>query len=366
MKKYFSIFFLLILTSTFAFSAGISDLQTALDNKDLTQIQNSLDTAAADEVADFEKLILNQAKSSVSEDDLDFASSLAEMVLMFDFDNSEAQKLYTSIEKAKKTKAETLARQEEEERKRQEAEAKRLEEEEQKRQLEEYKAQKAKEAKDKDDYIESVSSISFANFPISGGLHLPLEFSRSSFANEYNNSNTLYTRLGIGGTFDFGFRHPYFEAKLNATYTFYPIDFKDAGHKSDLRTRFTIGVPAFSPWFRLCAGFNSFKILGDVNSAIYKSITAPTLGVGFDNLTFGNLFKLAWYLDINLITFDNYSHIDFAYDTELSLKYFVPYEIFPNGKIFIEGNAVFNELIISKQNEWNLATSVNVGVSINE
>lgn len=111
MKKYTLFFTLIFFTSVAIFAEGIADLKSALNSKDTSKIQLLLESADKDEVKNFEAAILDKAKKAVSEDDLDYASKLSEMVLLFDFDNSEARK-----------KAEEKKKQEEEQRRKEQIE----------------------------------------------------------------------------------------------------------------------------------------------------------------------------------------------------------------------------------------------------
>lgn len=359
MRKFIALFVLLCLTSLSLFAAGTDELQKALSKKDVPVIQAILDNAAEEEKADFEALILQKAKEAVARDNLDFASSLAEMVLISDFDNTEAQKLYTSIEKAKKAKAETEARKKAEEQKK-------AQEEEQKRLLQEFQEQQKKAEEQKNEYIDSVSKITFENFPMSYAVTLPLDFSYSSFANQYNGTG-LCTRFGTGADISLGFNHPYVEMDLDINYNFFFVGSNNSGMKSDLKTRFSFGLPSFSKWFRLSLGFNTYTLLNNNNNvALYTSLTAPTLGIGVDNIKFSDNLSFAFFTDINLITLDPSSEIDFAFDAEYRLRYTLPVEMMKKGKLYIENKSFVNTLFISNKKELALDTMISVGVSFNE
>lgn len=366
MKKFSIVLITFITLCSGIFAAGIDDLKTAIASKDVTKVQVLLESASSDQITEYEKEILSQAKAYVSKDELDYASSLAETVLMFDFDCTEAQKLYTSIEKAKKAKADTLARKEAEEQKKKEAERKKAEEEEQKRQLEEYKKQKAEEEKQQKEYIESVSSVSFANFPMSYGFALPIDLTKSAFADEYNGNNRLYTRLGVGIVANVAFKHPYVDIGFHGTYNFLPLSFMQGGMKSDFRSRLTFGLPMFSEWFRLSLGFNSYSLINNGDVILYESVTAPTVGIGVEKLKIRDFLEFSAFTDLNLITFDSQSEINYAFDAEFICRYYLPVDAFGMGRLYVENKEVLNTLILSKQAEWSLNVSFSVGVSINE
>lgn len=366
MKK-FVVLLLLSFSITFSiFAASNEELKKALDNKEIHVVQAMLENAAPEELSDLEKQVLSKSKDAVSKDDLDYAFSLAEIVLIVNFDNAEAQKLYTSIDKAKKTKAETEARKKAEEEKRQEEERKRKEAEEQKRQLEEYKQQKQEEEQKKNEYIESVSKISLANFPMRYAVNFPIEISQSSFANQFNQASNIYSRLGFGLEAKVGFNHPYVKLDLDLNYNFLPLQFNQAGMKSDFRSRFTIGIPSFSDFFRLSFGINSYSLINDNNAALYSGLTAPIFGIGLDKINITPDLTMSFFTDLSLITFDAHSEISFAWDAEVTLRYYLPFKLFENGKLFVQNTTSLNSLIVSKQNEWYLDTQFSVGVSIND
>lgn len=366
MKKFIVLLLLNLVTLFSLFATTNEELKKALDNKEIHVVQALLENAAPEEQSDLEKLVLTKSKEAVSKDDLDYASSLAEIVLMVNFDNTEAQKLYTSIDKAKKTKAETEARKKAEEEKRQEEERKRKEAEEEKRQLEEYKQQKQEEEQKKNEYIESVSKISFANFPMLYAVNLPIEISHSSFADQYNGTSNVYSRLGFGLEAKVGFNHPYVRLDLDLSYNFLPLQFKNAGMKSDFKSRFTVGLPSFSDLFRLSLGLNSYSIINDKNAALYSSLTAPTIGIGLNDIKILPELSLSFFTDLSFITFDTHSEIGFAWDAEIVTRYILPVQLFKGGKLFVQNTTSYNNIIVSKQNEWYLDTQFSIGVSINE
>lgn len=366
MKKYTMLLALLFFSSVVIFAEGTDELKSALNKKDTAKVQLLLESASNEDANKYEAEILDKAKKAVSNDDLDYASTLSEIVLLYDFDNSEAQKLFNSIEKAKKAKAETEARKKAEEKKKQEEEQRRKEFEEQQRQLEEFKQQKKQEEQKKNEYIESVSTISFKNFPMSYSLNLPLEISKSSFADEFNKTSNVYTRFGFGLNANVGFNHPYVNVNMHLTYNFLPIQANEAGTKSDFRSRFTVGLPSFSKWFKLSLGINTYSIFNDNNAVLYNTLTSPTIGIGIENLTFNNNFSFSFFTDMNFITFDENSEINYAWDMEAILRYTLPVTIFKNGKLYLENTTSYTSLIVSKQSEWFLDTQFSFGVSLNE
>lgn len=365
MKKHGIIVLLLLASISFLFADGFTDLQKAISSKDTAKVRVLLESSGTSK-SDFENEILKQAKTYVANDDLDYASELAELVLMYNFDNNDAQKLYTSIEKAKKSKAEADARKQLEEQKKAEEERKRKEAEEEKRQLEEFKEQKKKEEQAKNDYIESVSSISFSNFPMSFGFALPVEFMKSAFADEFNNNSRLYTRMGVGFVGNIAFVHPYFNAKAHVNYNFLPINFMKCGMKSDFRSRLSIGTDLFSEWFRITVGYNTFSLINNDSVVLYESITAPTIGFGVDNVKIADFLEFGLFTDINLITFDANTQINYAYDVDFTARYYLPVKALGLGKLYIEDEIVFSSIVLSKESEYTISSILSVGVSINE
>lgn len=346
-------------TSVSSETSTLKLLQTALKNKKITEVKSLLENSGEKETKECEALILDTAKKAVEKDDLDFAYSLSEIVLMYNFDNLEAQQLYTSIDKARKSKAELLAKEAEKAKQKKE-------DEERKRQLEEYNAMKKQEAEKKEAYQKSISSIDFNNFPIYASISpVALDFTSSEIADEYNSKNGINTKYGAGAFIDLGFKHPYILADLHLNYEFLFADFGDKGAKSSLMTRLTLGSPIISNYVRLSLGYNLFNYINDKNSVLLRNVSAPTLGFGIEKVKIGKNFSFDLFSDINTLTFIKESKIDFGFDIDLSMRYVLPVQLFKKN-IYIQNNTYFNGYAVSQKWEQSINTSFSVGVAINE
>jgi len=365
-KSCFAILFALFIGVAFAQTVSIDD---ALASKNKDAVKTILESSNEENLKEVESKIITDIKKAVNEDDLDYAYDLADLILMYDFDNKEAQKLYTSIEKAKKNKAEQIARQQEEERRKKEEEEKRIKAEEEKRRMEEYYALKEKDeveaAKAKDDYIESVSSIGWKNFPMEFGFSpLAFDISSSSFANQYNDSSSVNFRYGLGVSYDLSFIHPYVVVDLLVDYQFYVWPVAGAGMKSDLLGRVGVGLPGFSEYFRLTLGYKAMDLISSENIALYTHVKSPTLGCGVDKIKLGKDVYMGCYIDWDLITLDANSTIDLAGGIDLILKYDLPFTV-KNIKFFISNETKFDFIRVSNQSEWSINTIFNFGAKLN-
>lgn len=359
MKKKLLLLFVLAF-STYIFAQSTDDLLEALKAKQIDTVQSLLEDSTDEDSEVFESLILEESRKAVKKDDLDYAYDLANIVLMYDFDNVEAQDLFTSIERAKKSKAEVAAKEAEKEKKRQE-------EEEQRRQIEEFQAQKQKEQEEKIEFEKAVTTVSLDNFPLSiGFVPVSMEFLNSEIANTYKGSNKFEMKYGLGLHANFGFNHPFLFIRGKANYDFYVASFAKNGMKSDLKTRFAIGSPIISDFVCLSVGYNWAKYIDSNNSVLIQSINSPTIGFGIDNLKFGDDLLISLYTDINTIIFNPKAHIDFAFSEDLTIRYDLPIKIAEKNTLYIENNTLFTANVISAEWEYAINTSIVVGVKINE
>lgn len=136
--------------------------------------------------------------------------------------------------------------------------------------------------------------------------------------------------------------------------------------KSDLKTRLSFGLPFFSKWFRFSFGYNSYTLLDNNDIALYTTLTSPTIGIGLVNIKFSDNLSFKFFADINLITLDSNSEIDFAFDAEYALRYTVPVKLMKKGKLYVENKSFINTLFLSNKKELSFDTMINVGVSFNE
>lgn len=358
MKKNLLVLFVLAF-GTFLFAQSTDDLLSALKEKQIDTVQSLLEDCEDENEAVFEEMILEESRKAVKKDDLDYAYDLANIVLMYDFDNLEAQDLFTSIERAKKSKAELAAQEAEKEKKRQE-------EEEQRRQVEEYQAQKQKEADDKLEYEKAVSTVSMENFPFSVGFApASMEFLNSEIANIYKNTTKTEMKYGLGVQTNFGFNHPFLFLKGKVSYDFYLVSFAENGMKSDLKSRVGIGSPIISDYVCLSVGYNWFNYLKSNDSVLVQKIHSPTVGFGIDNLKFGDSVLVSLYTDVNTILFSQKTNIDFAFAEDFTIRYDLPVKL-ADKTIYLENNTIFSANVIYSKWEYTVNTSLILGVKINE
>lgn len=348
----------LILFAATLFAQSSENLLKALKDKNVDEVRTILEDSTEQDAPLYEELILEDSKKAVKKDDLDYAYKLAEVVLMYNFDNKTAQDLFTSIEKAKKSKAEIAAKEAEKERQRQE-------EAEKQRQIEEYQAQKQKEKEAKEEHEKAVSTISKENFPILVGLSpLSFDFTKSEINDEYTNSNSLEVKYGAGLHANAGFVHPYLLANLHINYDFEFLSFSGNGMKSDLETRFTVGTPIISSYVRLSLGYDVINYINANKSVVLTDIYSPTLGFGIEEVKLGKSITLNAFADFNTIAFIS-NKINLAFDADVTVRYDLPFNFF-NKNIYVENNTVFNAFQISQKWEYSLDTRFVVGVYLNE
>lgn len=348
----------LILFAATVFAQTSEDLLKALKEKNVDAVRMVLEDSSEEDAPLFEELILEDSKKAVKKDDLDYAYKLAEVVLMYDFDNKTAQNLFTSIEKAKKSKAEMAAKEAEKERQRQE-------EAERQRQIEEFQAQKQKEQEAKEEHEKAVSTISKGNFPILIGLSpLSFDFTSSEIAAEKTGKKDVESKYGAGLFTNVGFVHPYLLANLHLNYNFQFFSFAGNGMKSDLETRFTVATPIISDVVRLSLGYNCINYINSNDTVVLTDINAGTLGVGIEDVKFGENFTLAAFVDFNTIAFMS-DKINLAFDGDVTFRYDLPWSVF-NKKLYAENNTVFNAFQISQKWEYSIATRFIVGVYLND
>jgi len=348
----------LILFAATLFAQTSEDLMKALKEKNVDEVRTILEDSSEEDAPLFEELILEDSKKAVKKDDLDYGYKLAEVVLMYDFDNKTAQDLFTSIEKAKKSKAEIAAKEAEKEKQRQ-AEA------EKQRQVEEYQAHLQKQQEAKEEHEKAVSTISKNNFPILIGLSpLSLDFTKSEINDEYKGSQSMEIKYGAGLHANAGFVHPYLLANLHINYDFEFLSLAGNGMKSDLETRFTVGTPIISDYVRLSLGYDVINYINANKSVVLTDIYAATLGFGVEEVKLGKSFTLSAFADFNTIAFMS-NRINLAFDADLTLRYDLPFS-FLNKNFYVENNTVFNAFQISQKWEYSIDTRFVVGVYLNE
>lgn len=348
----------LINSVVFAQTDSMDSLKDLLSKKDVSGVNELLASSESEEKGFLEEKVLSEVQKAVKTEDLDYASSLTEAVLMNNFDNTEAQRMYNAIEKAKKLKAERLAKEEE-------ARAAREAEEERKREIEQFYADKAEAEEKKQNYIKSVMSLNRYNFPVYAGVTpLALDFAKSPFADEYNNNDRLNVRYGAGVKVDATFDHPYVIANIRGNYDYFFAPLSGDGTKSDLRLRLSVATPFISKYFFLSFGYVNFTTPESAECALFKEVSAPVIGLGVSQLKIGQSLQLGLFADLNFLTFSS-SDIDLAFDADFYIRYFLPVKIADVMKLYVENDTSFTCLRSANDNEWYCDTSFSVGAAFN-
>lgn len=366
--KFAFILVTLLFTNFYVFTQETDELNNALNEKDTEKVQTLLESSSKDNAPILEQMILDSAKTAIMNNDLDFATELSEIVLLFNFDNEQAQALYTSIEEqnrikkaaeeAKQKEAEKLAL----EKAKEEEEKARLAEE---QRLAQERIQKEQEQKAKEEaFIKSVNEISAKNFPI--GISLigaDFDFSKSPLADEYNNTDITNTRYGFGGTINASFVHPYIKLHAIGSYSYYPIILNGQGKKQSIEARIILGSPSILGPVGLSFGYKNLSNDTEL-AAFYNKIAGPIIGLTIDQIQVLPSLKMSLFFDWNITNLISETYIDFAFDTELITQYTFLKK--GNFNFFVENITGFDALIISDKLEWALKTSLSIGVSIND
>lgn len=374
-------------------------IEAALLAGDAAAVGAILSEAPAELAPELESLSLEAARNAVRAGKLDTASSIAEAVLLFNLDNSEAQDLYTSVEEARRLKAA------QEEKKRQEAEAARAKAEaeaaakaraeaeaakaEAEREAARAKAEadakaaeearlelerRAREAREADErkraeeeaFLRSVRVIGWKNFTASAALSPALvDIGASSFADAYSGDAAVNSGYGFSGSAELRFHHPYVGAKLEASYGLVPFPFSEGDTSNSLSARLAIGTPAIGLPLYLSAGFVSRTYAGadgaEADTVLFTALSSPTLGIGIEdwaplpNLELG--LRAEW-LAVSAVD----DLIDFAASVRLSGKYY-----WRRGEAFdlFAGVAVGADGIFAGDGlEWSIHPSLEAGASI--
>lgn len=333
----------ILVFSATLFATDLSPLKKAVSENNTSIINSLLEEASSEDLPQYEAYILEQAKTLIMKGNYEAASSLTETVLMFDFDNKEAQNLYTSIEKAKKDKIK-----EAEEKKAHEA-AKKAEAD-----------QKKKEQAEADEaaYIKSLEGLSLANFPLSVSL-TPLAFNIATSSYAENSPNFRY---GLGFGIKTGYLTPEFKINLRTDYDFYPTALAGTGTYSNLNLRTTFSS---SKWkLPLCGGIGYKRFTTSDATSLYTALGGAYITAGIDDIIVRELIELSGFFDWNLCSFTADSLIDFSCGAEIRLRY---KHLIPNTKykFYVENSDAFDVFIIDGKSEFYLNPKFSVGVILN-
>jgi hypothetical protein len=368
--KFGLVIFLLLTVCSAGFSQETGNFQSIGDEilslisaGDTGGLEIFLDSLAdAGEKTFAENFIIEQAKQSVLEGNLDLALALTEAVLLFNLDNTAAQNLYASIEQAKREKEEL----EEQER---QAELERQQQEEELARIEEEKAAEEQKAAEEKEYEDAVSNVTLDNFSLAVNLS-PVSFLLygSGFADLLSGQTTLNSNYGLGVNGRITFTHPYVAFNLNffCSVFFVPFVSEDLLTEGDFVLSVSSPLIGFPVYLR--AGYYGYEFGGPegqaVSSVLFQGISSPVLGAGIENLKLTGSLGFSFYADI-LTLFFTHDSVDFAVNLGTSF----PVRIFRiNDKMsFAVTPSASGTLLVSDGRiEWLSSISVSAGVVINE
>lgn len=206
-----------------------ANLETALKNNDFDAVSTILNEADADIAPQFEATILQAAKNAVIKNKLDDAFKLAEIVLYYNFDNTEAQDLYTSIQQ-QKNKAVAAA------------EAKK----------------KVEEQKKEEKFINDVKFIGIDDF--SFGIAVTpaaMDFLTSDPVKKVYKTDGFSCRYGFGVDGFVAFNHPFIKVQLGVIWNLLPVNIAGESSHNLIDARFTLESPAFVKYLTITAGYRN-------------------------------------------------------------------------------------------------------------
>jgi hypothetical protein len=365
-RKYFPAVLALCLAAAACIPAYSDErLTAAFAAKDTDAVLAVLNAAAGDEDKKaLEADVLREARSLVFSGDLDTASRYSETVLMFDFENSDAQDLYLSIEDQKKA---ALALEERKKADAAEAEKKLLAEEENKRVLQAQEEQRLREEKAQNDekrFVESVKVVGGHNFSAAAFVSpvASVLLYASDFAKEYSDSSGVNTALRFPGGAEAEFNHPYVHAAVNARAGMTVLPFGDAARLSDWSAWASIGTPLIG--FPLCvAGGVTGYSFGETTTMLVNDAMSPTVGLSLDHLRIGSK------VDVSANAFwlagsANFDYIESMFAGELAVR--VKLAQFGKFRLSVTP-AVSGTLAASgDRSEWIVNPSIYAGVIYNE
>ncbi|UTC75723.1 hypothetical protein E4O03_03080 [Treponema sp. OMZ 792] len=295
-NKFFLITMVAFLGIALSAESLSSKLEAALKTKNMKAVRELLLSAPASEKTKFEKTIINAAKQSVRSGDLDYAKNLAEVVLISNQDNVEAQDLYSSIVEMQKNQKKL------DEQKKQmqaEAEAKAKAEADEKARI---TAAEQKE-KDKEALYKSVYEVDLKNFYLDASLGPSFSIFGSSFADKAFGRKKTNSDIGVLLGFHAGFVHPYVLLKLGLNLNWLTVAMAGKDLSVFVVSRFAIGTNAAGgvPIF-LSTGHSYINYYGkgggEQASMLYTKISSPFVGLSVEDWhpieKLGLTFKFNW------------------------------------------------------------------------
>lgn len=337
-----------------------SRLETALKAKNIKAVKELILSAPSKEKAGLEKIVLDAAKESVRAGDLDYARNLAEIVIISNQDNIEAQDLYSSIGDLQKNqkKLDTQKKQAQAEA---EAKAQAAAEEEARISAEE------KRRKDEEALYKSVYEVDLKNFNLDTSLGASFSIFGSSFANEAFSHKKVNSDLGIFAGFHAGFIHPYILLKLGVNLNWLTVAMAGNDLSVLLFSRFAIGTNAAGgvPLF-LSVGhtyiYHYGKGGGEQKSMLYTRISSPFVGFSIEDWhpieKLGLTFKFDW-IPISVTS----PFMSFGMRTNLGLTY----EFWKNKttSLRIGGDMDIYVFAAKKYADWNLVPNIYINAVFN-
>ncbi len=345
-----------------------TNLTTALDTKNFEQIETLLSQSQAEEQAEIERRILEEVRKAILSNQLETAGKLAEIVLLNNFDNANAQELFLAVEEARtqqrlleerRIQTELQEKQRiaaEEEQKRTEAEKRRRQEEEDRKKAE------------LESLVKNVTTFGLQNVGFKFALApLDIHTSASNFANTYSGEEAVNMRYGFGFYGKGWFNHPYLLAAIESHGTLSPVAFIGQDSVTQFTGRMLLGFPFIIGPAVICVGYQSLEYSGTdtkkSQSALFTALSGPTIGAGIHNLSLPGSFNTSLYIEWHTISATD-DIADLILSAELQADR--PLVNLSNSVQLTAGASIkYNMISIKSDVEWALSSSLFLGVLIN-
>jgi len=359
----------------------------ALKNQDTNKVSELLELSNTETSPVLEALILKNAKEAVLRNDLDWAAKIAEIVLLHNLDNIEAQDMFTAIEDAKRSK---LALEERKRKLAEEAEAKALEEklkfeaevkasetseaieiaqqEEDIKQAEAAKVEAQRKAQEAA-YLKSVREVTIKNF--SGLIDVSpasILVGGSAFADAFSASQSINTKYGFMSLLEARFLHPYVGAGLSFSYEIDPIGFGSLDIRNSLSARACVGTPLTILPVYVSFGYRQFSYAsnlgGEANSVLFTALGSPTLGFGIEKWQLTKDVEATLRMEWLAVSITD-PLIDFSMSVDFNSRY--KFMRFANMFTLYAGlSSNLDMIFAANKAEWNASGALLLGVLINE
>jgi hypothetical protein len=343
------------------------NLEELIEQKQTDQLDSMLLELTSPEMKSFaEEFIIMKAKEYVLSGDFDYALKLAEIVLLFNLDNTEAQNLYASIEVAKREKEEQEEKQRLEELEKQ----RQKEEEEQKAAEEEAEAKRIEEEKQQEESFEkSVNEISLDNFSLSATVSpASILIYGSEFADRLSGETTVHSAYGFQINGSINFWHPYIAVNLNFQYANHLLQLTASDLVTGGNAVFCLTTPLIGFPVVLRIGFSGMQFTTDAgeigNTVLFQGFNTIITGIGIENLDLSE--KISFSIGIDYLTMSIIEeNIDFGINLCTSASFSI-FDIRQNIAFTLVPSVQGTLLVSDAGSEWSIYPSISTGVKIND